>query len=144
MSNTNKPNAVFWIIGVLALLWNLMGVAQYLMRAFKVESYTSVLNEEQYALTYSLPAWMTALFAIAVFSGFIGCIALLMRKGIAVKLFILSFITATVQQLYWLFGTNGVELFKDHMPYVMPVMIIIVCAFLVWYSKDQKSKGIIS
>lgn len=143
MSNTNKPNIVFWIIGIVALLWNLMGVSSYLMQAFKVESYTSLLNEEQFALTYGLPTWMTAFFAIAVFSGVLGCITLLMRKSIAIKLFIVSFVTATIQQLYWLFGTNAPEVFSEMNPYLMPILVIMVCAFLVWYSRVQKTKGIL-
>jgi len=144
MSNSNKPGVAFWVIGVIALLWNGMGVSQYLMQAFKSEAYTSAMNAEQNALMDSLPAWMTALFALAVFSGFIASIMLLMRKKIAVTLFLLSFVTATVQQLYWLFGTNAPEVFADMQPYFMPIAVIIVCIFLVWYSKDQKAKGVLS
>ena len=144
MSTNNKPAVAFWIIGIAALLWNLMGVANYLMQAFKVEAVMAEMTDDQMALLESLPAWMTALFAIAVFSGALGCIALLMRKGIAVKLFMISFIAATIQQLYWVFGTDAIEVFSESMPYLMPILIIIVCVFLVWYSKDQKAKGIIS
>ncbi|WP_347925979.1 hypothetical protein [Pontimicrobium sp. SW4] len=141
MSDSNKPGIVFWIIGVIALLWNGMGVNAYLQQAFKTEASTAELNAEQIALMNDLPAWMTALFAIAVFAGVLGCIALLMRKKIAATLFVVSFITATVQQLYWLFGTNAPEVFADMQPYLWPILIIVVAAFLVWYSRDQKSKG---
>ena len=144
MSNSNKPGIAFWIIGVIALLWNGMGVMQYLMQAFKSEAYTSAMSAEQNALMDGLPAWMTALFAIAVFGGLIGSIMLLMRKKMAVTLFLISFATATVQQLYWLFGTNAPEVFADMQPYLMPVLVIVVCIFLVWYSKDQKAKGVLA
>lgn len=144
MSGTNKPGIAFWIIGVIALLWNGMGVNAYLQSAFKTEAATAELNVDQIALVDSLPAWMTALFAIAVFSGILGSIALLMRKKIASTLFLVSFLTATVQQLYWLFGTDAVETFSEKQPYLMPILIIVFAAFLMWYSKDQKGKGIIS
>ena len=49
MSNSNKPGVAFWVIGVIALLWNGMGVSQYLMQAFKSEAYTSAMNAEQNA-----------------------------------------------------------------------------------------------
>ena len=135
MTNTSKPGMAFWIIGVVALIWNLMGVANYLMQAFKTQSVMDKFNAEQLALLESLPAWMTALFAIAVFAGAIGSIALLMRKKIAASIFIVSFLAATIQQLYWMFGTNAPEVFGESMPYLMPIMIIVVAAFLVWYSK---------
>ena len=144
MSGTNKPGIAFWIIGVIALLWNGMGVNAYLQSAFKTEAATAELNVDQIALVDSLPAWMTALFAIAVFSGILGSIALLMQKKIASTLFLVSFLTATVQQLYWLFGTDAVETFSEKQPYLMPILIIVFAAFLMWYSKDQKGKGIIS
>lgn len=143
MSNTNKPNIAFWIIGIIALLWNFMGVANYLGQAFKVDAIMSGMTEDQIRLIENLPAWMTALFAIAVFSGLIGSIVFLMRKKVAVSLFALSFLTANIQQLYWLFGTNMVEVFAESQPYVMPIIVIVFCAFLVWYAKEQRKKGIL-
>jgi len=144
MSNTNKPGIAFWIIGIIALLWNAMGVYNYLIQAYQTEAYTSSLNEAQLALMESMPSWNTALFAIAVFSGLIGTILMLMRKKSAVSLFIISFITATIGQLYWLFGTNAVEVFSDKMPYLIPILVIVFCLFLVWYSRGQKAKGILN
>jgi len=144
MTNTNKPNVLFWIIGVVALIWNGMGVNAYLQHAFKTEASMADMNAEQIALLNSTPAWITALFAIAVFGGVLGCIALLMRKKIAVSLLIVSFLAATIQQLYWMLGTNMAEVFSESQPYVMPIMIIVFAAFLVWYSKGQFKKGVLS
>ena len=143
MSNTNKPGIAFWIIGIIALLWNAMGVYNYLIQAYQTEAYTSSLNEAQLALMESMPSWNTALFAIAVFSGLIGTILMLMCKKSAVSLFIISFVTATVNQLYWLFGTNAAEVFSESMPYLMPILVIVFCLFLVWYSRSQKANGVL-
>jgi len=144
MSETNKPGIVFWIIGIIALLWNGMGVYNYLLQAFKTEAYTAQLSADQMAFMEGLPAWMTALFAIAVFAGLLGCVRLLTRKKHAVILFLVSFISATINQLYWLFGTNAAEVFNESMPYLMPVLVIVIAAFLVWYSRDQRAKGVLS
>ena len=144
MSNTNKPGIGFWIIGIIALLWNAMGVYNYLIQAYQTEAYTSSVNEAQLALMESMPSWNTALFALAVFSGLLGTILMLMRKKSAVSLFIVSLITATVNQLYWLFGTDAIEVFSESMPYLMPVLVIVFCFFLVWYSRGQKAKGVLS
>ena len=144
MTNTNKPNVVFWIIGVVALIWNGMGVNAYLQQAFNTEASTADLNADQIALMDGLPAWMTALFAIAVFAGVIGSIALLMRKKVATIILVISFVAATIQQLYWMFGTNSAEVFSEMQPYLMPIMIIVFAAFLAWYSKNQKGKGVLT
>lgn len=144
MTNTNKPNVVFWIIGVIALIWNGMGVNSYLQLAFKTEASTADLNADQIALLDGLPAWMTALFAIAVFAGVIGSIALLMRKKMATTILAISFVAATIQQLYWLFGTDSIEVFNEKQPYLMPIMVIVFAAFLAWYSINQKGKGVLT
>ena len=143
MTNTNKPNTVFWIIGIIALIWNCTGVYLYLINAFNTEAATADLTVDQIAFMDGMPAWYTAFFAIAVFGGTIASIALLMRKKIAVPFFILSFICAIINQVYWLFGTDAPEIFSDPSPYLMPTIVVVVGGFLIWYSKDQKRKGVL-
>ncbi|QTD38012.1 hypothetical protein JL193_01525 [Polaribacter batillariae] len=134
-TNSTKPSTAFWIIGVLALLWNLMGVVAYLFQAFVTEEMIAKLPEEQQAeLLIEHPAWLTALFALAVFGGFLGCIFLLAKKKVAYYLFLLSGICATIQQIY-LLSTVKVNSF------VMPILVIIVCIFLIWYSKKCIADG---
>jgi hypothetical protein len=144
MTNTNKPNILFWIIGVVALIWNGWGSFLYIAQAYDMEIATEGLSQEQIALVEGMPAWYTALFAIAVFAGALGAITFLMRKKMAATLFILSFVTATINQVYWLFGTDATDVFSEKQPYLMPIIVIAIAAFLVWYSKDQKGKGVLS
>ncbi|MBL4904804.1 MAG: hypothetical protein JKZ00_02010, partial [Flavobacteriaceae bacterium] len=48
MSNsTNKPTTVFWIIGVLALIWNAMGVDAYIQQAYNTQRYQEMYTPEQ-------------------------------------------------------------------------------------------------
>ena len=46
-----------WIVGVLALLWNLMGAFDYLATQLQLESYMSQFTEEQLAYFYGFPSW---------------------------------------------------------------------------------------
>lgn len=136
--STNKPNALFWVIGVIALIWNLMGVAAYLFQAFITDEMIAELPKEQQAeFLVEHPSWYTALFALAVFGGALGCILLLIRKKMAFQLFVLSGVCAIVQQVYLFMNV-------DLSSIVMPVMIIVVCLFLAWYAKDVAKKGILS
>ncbi|WP_299665250.1 hypothetical protein [uncultured Polaribacter sp.] len=135
--NSTKPTTSFWIIGVCALLWNLMGVGAYLLQVFMTDEMIAKLPKEQQAeMMITYPAWITALFALAVFGGLLGCIFLLARKKVAYYLFIISGICATIQQVYIL---TNIELNMI----IMPVMVIIVCAFLIWYSKKCIQDGIL-
>ena len=138
MNIKKKPSTKFYIIAVLALIWNLMGVGAYLIQAFMTEEMIATLPEEQQAeFLVEHPAWYTALFALAVFGGALACILLLARKKLAYYLFIVSGVCAIAQQGYLL---ATVELSSV----VMPIMIIIFCIFLIWYSKRSITEGLLN
>lgn len=141
MSTTNKPNTWYWIIAVIALLWNLMGVSRYLMQAYNVESFRDQFNADQLALIDGTPAWATAVFAIAVFSGLLGAILLLMKRRLAVPLLGLSLICVLVQMIYSWVGTNVLNLFGTVDAIVLPIMVIVISIFLYYYSKGAKQKN---
>lgn len=136
--STNKPPVWFWIVSVVALLWNGLGVMAYLARAFATEETIAALPEEQQAeFLTEYPAWYTAAFAIAVFAGALGCLSLLLKKKFAYTLLIISAIGAIVQHTYLFMNV-------DMPSVVMPLLVIAVCLFLIWFSKNAISKSWIS
>ena len=137
-TNLNKPSIAFWIIGVLALLWNIMGVSAYLFQAFATEEIIAQLPPEKQAeMMIEHPGWLTALFALAVFGGFLGSIFFLAKKKVAYYFFILSGICATIQQAYIIID---IQLKM----YIMPIMVNIFCIFLIWFSKKCTDDGILT
>ena len=137
-NSVNKAPIWFWIISVIALMWNGLGVMAYLARAYATDEMIAALPEEQQAeFLVEYPAWYTAAFAIAVFAGTLGCLALIIRKKWAYGLFILSAMGAIVQHVYLFMNVDMPSL-------IMPVMGIVVCLFLVWLSKRATIKGWIS
>ena len=143
MSQSNKPKTGFWIIGILALIWNLMGVMAYLQLAYSREEYMAKLPVEQQALYENVPAWATGAFAIAVFGGALACILLLLRKKMATFVFLISLIGVLVQMSHSFFMTDSLEVLGPG-GLVMPMLIIVVAIFLWWYSKDAEKKGILT
>jgi len=139
-NSSTKPPVWFWVIGVIALLWNLMGVNAYLQQAYRTEAFTSMLTSEQLDMVNSTPAWAIGAFAIAVFAGALGCIALLLRKSWAKSLFLLSLIGIIVQMIYNLFISKAMEVYGPG-AVVMPILVMLVGIFLVWYSKRSIIKG---
>ena len=136
-TSTNKPPIWFWILSIIALVWNGMGVNAYLQQAFKTESYQTMYSQEQLEIAANMPAWVTAAFAIAVFAGALGAIGLLLRKSWAVKLWFLSLIAVIIQMGYTLI--NGYE-----SSIVMTVMIILFALFFVWFSRMSRNKDWLS
>lgn len=138
----NKPTSAFWIISVLALLWNIMGVIAYLGQAYMTDEILKALPEADQSYYQNVPAWVTGVFAIAVFAGVFGCLGLLMRKKWATILLIISLIAVIAQFTYNMFFQTYMEVSGNKM--IMPIVIIIVAVFLVWFSRKSEKEGWIS
>ncbi len=80
--NPAKPPVLFWIISVIALLWNLMGCFQWFVEYnfWKNPASRDVLPEAMRGLYDQTPAWTYVVFALAVITGVLGCIGLLMES----------------------------------------------------------------
>ena len=130
---TTKPPVWFWIISILALIWNSMGVNQYLQQAYNTEAFKSMVSTEELEMIGLLPTWYTAVFAIAVFAGALGCILLLLRKKLAYFVLLLSLISVLFQMGYITFSIN--------MANIMTPFIVIAAVLLVLFSKHSKKKN---
>ncbi len=136
-SISSKPPIWFWIISVVALLWNAMGVMAYLNEKYNSEGMLEQLTEAQKELFYARPAWVTAAFAIAVFVGLIACTGLLLRKKWARLLFILSLLGALAQNL-WYYVLSGND---DMSSAGLSIAVIAISIFLAWFAGKGISKG---
>lgn len=141
--STTKPSAAFWIISVIALIWNLMGVNQYIQQAYMTDSFKAMYTEEQLEMIASSPSWVIAVFAIAVFGGLLGSLALLFRRKIAIMLFIVSLIGIIAQMYHNLFVIDSVAIYGPGAA-IMPAMILAFALFLLWYSKFADKKNWLS
>ncbi len=131
----------FWVIGAVALIWNVMGVINFFVQMNA--DMVAALPETHRAIIEVRPAWGTGAFALAVFGGALGCLLLLLRKSAAYYLFIASLlgvIGATTPHL-GMIGSTINDPFEIVMMMLMP---LVVAAFLIWYSKWAQSKGWIS
>ncbi|WP_282135870.1 hypothetical protein [Seonamhaeicola maritimus] len=133
-SATNKPAIWFWIVSVIALIWNGMGVNAYLQQAYNTAGYQEMYTAEQQEIAANMPSWVTAAFAIAVFAGALAAIGLLVRKSWATKLWLLSLIAVIVQMGYVLINGYASSI-------GMTIMIIVLAVVFYWFSKMSGSKG---
>lgn len=125
-----KPHLSFWIVAIAGLIWNLMGSMNYIMQtnpetvAQMPEVYQMIINGR--------PSWATAGFAIAVFGGSVGCILLLLRKNVAVPVFMLSLagIVLTVIHATMLVGMVPSS-----------VLSVLVGGALLWYATIARRKN---
>ena len=133
-SYLRKPSSLFYIISSMALVWNIMGVFNFLGQALMSDEVLASLPKDQQLIYQDVPVWVTAAFAIAVFSGTLGAVFLLLKKKIASTFFILSFIGIVTQMSYGLLLDEKTDNYGP-LGLLMPLMIITVGAYLIWYSK---------
>lgn len=138
MSNQVKPPVWYWIVSVVALLWNAAGVWNYLMQAYDKEAVMASQPPEMQPYFENIPAWATAGFAIAVFGGLFGSILLLLRKGPIQLIFIASLLGVLLQNTYWMF-LSGMPQTAGLL--ALPLTVIIVGVLLILLSRKAKSEG---
>ena len=125
----------FWVIGAITLIFNVMGVINYLvqMNADSLASFPELYRP----IIEGRPAWATAAFAVAVFGGSLGCLLLLLRKSAAFYVLIASLLGVIVTMMH-IFGVAGFSSFEI---WIGVLMQLVVTAFLIWYSKLVERKG---
>jgi len=129
----------FWVIGAIALIWNVMGVINFFVQMNP--DVLDVYRESERAIIEGRPGWATGAFAIAVFGGALGCVLLLMRKSAAYYVFIASLLGVIVTMIHTL-GV-GIDFGLGEILGII-LMPLVVAAFLIWYAKHAESKGWIS
>lgn len=138
-NSTNKPPVWFWVVSVLALLWNLSGVYNYLAQAYISIEQLEQMTQAQRELFEIQPAWVTGAFAIAVFGGALGCIALLLRKKWARSVFLVSLIAIIAQFSYSLFMSTAIEVYGN-ITIILAILTTIVGVLLLLLAKKGIQK----
>jgi len=109
VSTGRKVPVWFWIVAVLAVVWNFGGVFDYVMTKTN-DAYLESFTPEQVAYFTGFPAWYVAIWASAVFAAFFASLALLLRMKIALPLFALSLVLFVANTIYIYGFTPAVEM----------------------------------
>lgn len=143
--NEARPRAPvhLWIVGVLSLLWGLVGAFDYLATQTQMESYMGHFSDEQLAYFYGFPSWMVAAWAFGVWGGLAGAVGLLLRKRWAVWAFAVSLVGLAVSTLYNFVLSNGAEVMGSG-AVVFTVVIWLVAIFLFLYARAMAARGVLA
>jgi len=140
MTENQKPKTMFWVIGIIMLIWYALGCFAYLLTSFITPEMLAELPDDQRSLMENIPAWVTAAFGIAVWIGLLASIIMLIRRKVAYQLYILSFLGVIVQMYYVFFMTNAMSIYETG-DKVRTVLVIVIGAYMIYYTKMAKGKG---
>jgi len=124
----------FWVVSIFFLLWNLMGVFSFYVHTFISDAELAKLSQQERELYGDYPLWTTIVFALAVFGGFFGSIGLVLKKKWAKMAFIISLLGIIPQMIHNLFFTKSMEVYGPGQAATMPIMVVVIGIFLVWFS----------
>lgn len=138
-----RAPAHLWIVGILALLWNAFGCYDYLMTNLHNQAYLAQFSPELLAYFDSLPAWLTAFWALGVWGGLAGSLLLLARSRYAVHAFAISLVGIIVSFGYQKFATKMPAAMTEGTMGMMPWVIFLIGAILLWYANRQSQSGVL-
>lgn len=126
-----------WAVGVGSLLWNCYGAYEYLMEMTRNADYMAEAGQGLDEVLDSLPLWVTAGWAFAVWASLAGSLLLLLRSRHARLAYIVALVGAVSSFGYQLAGVS------DAAAWTMPVVITLVIAAQLYYAHRQIGAGVL-
>jgi len=143
MTAKSAPPIWFWVVSGICLLWNLAGLAAFVMQVAMSPEALAALPEAERELHATTPAWATVAFAVAVICGTLGCLALLLRKAWAGPVFIVSLCGILIQNFHSFALSKAPEVYGPA-AVIMPLFVILIAVLLIWFSRSAKARSWIS
>jgi hypothetical protein len=139
-SGKSAVPAWFWIVAILALLFEAFGCYAYLTDVTRTADELARLPIDERSLREATPWWIYAAYASAVWIGLGGAILLLMRRRHAEMLLLISLLALIVQFAGVLFVP---DLREDTPPdaFTLPIVITVI-AYGIWhFSRHARKQG---
>jgi hypothetical protein len=132
-TGTAKPATVFWIVAILGLLWNSFGAYLYTMAKLDPVATLSSASPAMQDYAANMPIWAHLGWSVGIWASLLGSVLMLVRSRHAVTAFLASGIGAAVS--FAAQATAGV------LDPGISVTVLVVIAFLWWFSRNEVTKG---
>ena len=131
----------FRIVAVLLLLWNLFGLWMFWSQYTMSPAQLAALPEAQRGLFEAMPAWAWVAYGVAVVSGSLGALLLLLGRRLALPLFWISLL-AVIVQFAQAFGPGGaVQALGAAAALPVPITIVLIAILQIWLARKGIARG---
>ena len=131
----------YWAVAILAVVWMLFGVLAWTMDLRMSAGQLAQLPEAQQQLYATRPQWLFVVYAIAIFSGLVGAIGLLLRRRWATTFFLVSLVAVVVQFGYTFLAMDAIRLLGPAQALPFPIVIVAFAVFLLWFARYARRHG---
>ena len=129
-----------WFVGIVTLLWNGMGVMDFVMTVSRNPDYLAQFTPERLAFLDAFPTWAILCWALAVFLAVAGSLALLLRSRHAIWLFASGFVFMVIVTIHNLFlaavpaqeTMSGFEMFFSLLIFVLAILQVFYARYMSW------------
>jgi len=136
----NKPPIWFYVVVVVALLWNAAGLMAVVADLRLSASDIAALPADQQALYAARPGWSVVGSVIAVVGGTLGCLLLLIRKRLASLVFVLSLVGVVIQD-FGIFVIAGAAKGGSLVPIVLQGIVLLIAVGLLLLAHSAQKKA---
>ena len=133
-----------WVVGVIAVLFNAIGVFDFVMTMAQGSTYmaSAGMTPAQIAHYEQMPAWMTVVWAVGVWGAMVASVLILLRRKLAVSVLALSLGAFLVSLLYTYVLTDGGEVMGREMA-IASAVITALLLFFMWYAWLMTKRGVL-
>jgi hypothetical protein len=133
-----------WVVGALALIWTAGGAADYVMTRYGVEAYLAHMTAPQQAYLEGFPVWVGLCWALGVWGGVLGALALLIQLRWAGTLFPLSLAGIIGTSAYgYLLADPPLNTLMGPVEAAFSPAIFVVAVLLLIYARAMRRPGVL-
>lgn len=141
-SAPGRRPAHLWVVGILSLLWNTMGVVDFTATNLKVEAYLAQFPPDMLAYVAAIPAWAIVTWGLGTWGSFVGSVGLLLRKAWSVWAFGISLAGLAGTSLYQFVLSDGMG--EGSGGVIFAGVIWLIAILLLLYSRAQAKRGVLT
>ena len=122
---------------IASLLFMLLGCAVFLL---DVSADPATMPLDQRAAHDAQPLWLTLVYGAAVWAGALGALLLILRRRIAERLLLVSFVAVAI----WLAGLLLVPRLRDLLgtdDIAVAVVVTILTWTIYWFARNSRRRG---
>jgi hypothetical protein len=133
-----------WLVGVVAVLFNSIGVFDFVMSMTQGAKYmaSAGMTAAQIAHYQDMPAWMTLDWAVGVFGALIGSVLIPLRNKLAWPILAVSLAAFLLSVAYTYVLTDGGKIMGQSMA-ITSAVIAGLLAFFIWYAWWMTRRGVL-
>ncbi|MFK7993181.1 MAG: hypothetical protein AB8B87_03525 [Granulosicoccus sp.] len=133
-----------WLIGIIAVLFNFIGVFDFVMSMAQGAEYqaSAGMTPEQIAHYQEMPAWMMVVWFVGVFGAFLASILLILRKKLALPMFVISLVVFLISLVYHYLLSDGGAVLGQAMAIASAVIAGLLVLF-IWYTRFMVTRGVV-